>query len=81
MRDIKGARALNQEERREKASCAKDCVCRSPEASEVGTDRAQEDEKHAGKAEDGSRGESASKAWVQTRCSALVWEKQAGAAL
>ena len=59
MRDFKWARALNQEERREKASYAKDCVCCSPEASKVVTGRAQEDEKHAGTAEDGSQWESA----------------------
>lgn len=43
MRDFKWERALNQEERREKASYVKDGVCRSPEPGEVGTDRAQEE--------------------------------------
>lgn len=59
MRDFKWERALNQEERRETASYVKDGVCHSPEPGEVGTDRAQEDEKHTGKAVDGSREESA----------------------
>lgn len=59
MRDFKWERALNQEESRERASYVKDCVCRSPEAGEVGTGRAQEGEKHTGKVEGGGRRESA----------------------
>lgn len=54
-------------------------MCHSPEPGEVGTDRAQEEEKHTGKAVDGSREESAELAPVCRPCAQCwVWESSRG---